>query len=576
MKRFITYVLVLLAVLPAVAARRDIGPSAADVRKASYIFLEAQNQKQQGNADAFFDLTRYAHQLDPTNEAVAYYLGYATMSMGDVSREEFGHGLALMRPYVDHHPDSYYETMVYGDACMALGQVQESMRVIKAYADSHPGNPEVLVRLADGYARNKDYKSAVAVYDSIEATQGKSIVVTTRKVSALQMMQDTAAAIAEVRSLLATAPRNTSYNIALASIFQQYGQNDSALIYLDRAQQLEPDNGNTYLAKAQFYNLIGDSVNYDKQTYQALISKDLDVESKIDVLTDYIRHLLQAGDSSQRVEKLFDVLIEQHPHEPSIRSLYTDYLLARDNYAGAAEQLGYELDLTPTDADSWKKLMFIRMMAKDYPAAIQAANKALELNPDNMDLYQYIGPSYYEMKEYKLAIDTYDHALAKCDSTNQELRSDLLAGKGDVLAAQGDTTAAVAAYEQAIAIYATNSGALNNYAYLLTISGRDLDKAERMAAKAVQAQPDNVSFLDTYAWVFFKKKDYVMAQFYIESAVKNSGSDVSKEVLSHYGDILWMQGKHDEAMKQWQEALKQAPDDALLKRKVEEKKYFEK
>ena len=44
-------------------------------------------------------------------------------------------------------------------------------------------------------------------------------------------------------------------------------------------------------------------------------------------------------------------------------------------------------------------------------------------------------------------------------------------------------------------------------------------------------------FLDTYAWVYFKKGDYQMALLYIEQALSKIGSD-NAELLEHYGDIL--------------------------------------
>lgn len=576
LRHFLASLLLLMTVLPMAAAAESKQPSQASRSKASYIFLEACNQKQQGNFDAYMDLVRYAHSLDPTNEAVSYYLGYGTMIMSDVSRKEFAGAVALMRPYVDHHPDDYYETLVYSDANMALGQVQESLRVVKTYADNHPGDPEVLMRLGDGYARIDDYGKAIAAFDSVELTQGKNLITTARKINAYEMLRDTMGAVREMRSLLSTAPLNASYNIAMGSLFQKFEMNDSALSYLDRAERLEPENGNTYLAKAQFYNAIGDSANYDQQTCKALVSQELDVESKVEVLTDYIKHLLRDGDTTQRVHNLFGVLIGQHPHEPSIRSLYSDYLVLQKDYAGAAEQLTYELDINPTDTASWKRLMVVNIMGEDYPAAIKAANRAIELNPGNIDLYKYIAPAYYGMKQWDLAIDTYDKALLMCDTSDFELRSDMLGGKGDVYFSMGDTVKAFETYEQALRINPNNSGILNNYAYFLAECGRDLDKAERMSAKAVQANVDNVSFLDTYAWVFFKKRNYVMALFYIESAISKSVDDPDADLIAHYGDILWMHGEQAKAVEQWQRALELAPDDALLKRKVDEKQYFEK
>ena len=89
----------------------------------------------------------------------------------------------------------------------------------------------------------------------------------------------------------------------------------------------------------------------------------------------------------------------------------------------------------------------------------------------------------------------------------------------------------------------------------------------------MNAQPDNATFLDTYAWVFFKKGDYKLALIYIEHALSNDkGSNA--EVLEHYGDILFMNGEPERAVEQWQKALELDPERELLKRKVDNKTYF--
>ena len=329
--------------------------SDADRRKAEYVFLEAENQKQQGNTAAFYELTKYAHQLDPTNTTVAFYLGYGKLMLEDATKPQLMDGLNLMKQHVDAHPSDTYEAMVYSDANMALGRSREGLRVIQILAERNPNSPEIKMRLADGYVRLGEYAKAISAYDTLQMMEGRSVMLSARKVMAYQAMNDTLGALNEMRSLLATAPRSAEYNIAMANMLHLFGQTDSALVYLNKAQEFEPENGNTYLAKADYYNELGDSANYDQQIYQALISKDLELESKMHVLMGYIRNQLMARDSTSRVENLFQVVLDQHPHEPEIRSLYSEYLVAKKDYKGAAEQLGYALDLDVTDANSWRR-----------------------------------------------------------------------------------------------------------------------------------------------------------------------------------------------------------------------------
>lgn len=566
-------ILLLLTVLPfadklMASDRKAI--SEDDRVKAEYIFLEAEKQRNMGRDDAFHHLLQYAHSLDPENSAIAYYLGYSRLMKSNLSVSDslFSSSLRMMRKHVDAHPEDKYEAMLYANGNMIANQVQEGLRVLKIQAERNPHNVEVQLSIADAYARLEDYRNAIAAYDSVQQWQGQSVQLSARKVRAYQALNDTVGAIGEMRSLLATAPRNVDYSLAMGNMMLMFGERDSALTYYDKAQQYEPENGATYLAKAQFYNAIGDSVNYDQQTYQALVSKDLDVASKVEVLADYARHLLVAKDSSARTENLFKVLIEQHPNEPQIRMLFSDYLAAKDDMKGAAEQMDYAVNLDPTDAQAWNRLLVLNIISENYEAAIAAGDRAIELNPNDIELYGYIAPAYYNIKQYDKAIEVYEKALAAVDSTDTEHRSMFLGGMGDAKFSMGDTIGAFALYDQAIEIDPNNVSILNNYAYFLTLCNRDLDKAERMSAKTVQAEPQNATFLDTYAWVFYKRKEYTMAQLYIEMAIKNERRP-SSDIYDHYGDILLAVGNKQEALKQWKKALELDAGNKELLEKVE-------
>lgn len=566
-------ILLLLTVLPfadklMASDRKAI--SEDDRVKAEYIFLEAEKQRNMGRDDAFHHLLQYAHSLDPENSAIAYYLGYSRLMKSNLSVSDslFSSSLRMMRKHVDAHPEDKYEAMLYANGNMIANQVQEGLRVLKIQAERNPHNVEVQLSIADAYARLEDYRNAIAAYDSVQQWQGQSVQLSARKVRAYQALNDTVGAIGEMRLLLATAPRNVDYNLAMGNMMLMFGERDSALTYYDKAQQYEPENGATYLAKAQFYNAIGDSVNYDQQTYQALVSKDLDVASKVEVLADYARHLLVAKDSSARTENLFKVLIEQHPNEPQIRMLFSDYLAAKDDMKGAAEQMDYAVNLDPTDAQAWNRLLVLNIISENYEAAIAAGDRAIELNPNDIELYGYIAPAYYNIKQYDKAIEVYEKALAAVDSTDTEHRSMFLGGMGDAKFSMGDTIGAFALYDQAIEIDPNNVSILNNYAYFLTLCNRDLDKAERMSAKTVQAEPQNATFLDTYAWVFYKRKEYTMAQLYIEMAIKNERRP-SSDIYDHYGDILLAVGNKQEALKQWKKALELDAGNKELLEKVE-------
>lgn len=93
------------------------------------------------------------------------------------------------------------------------------------------------------------------------------------------------------------------------------------------------------------------------------------------------------------------------------------------------------------------------------------------------------------------------------ESTDRELASDVYALMGDVMHGVGLKEDAYAAYDHALAYNANNLLCLNNFAYFLSIDKRQLDKAERMSRRTVEAEGDNAVYLDTYAWILYLKSN---------------------------------------------------------------------
>ena len=551
------------------SASKKEGITQANRVKATYVLMEAQRQHFLEHDDAFYHLIAYAYSLDSTNTSIAFYMGVAKFERTSFEHtDELTAALAQMRKHVEAHPEDKYEARLYAHAAFLVNQYQEGLRVLNIQHQLHPQDDNLLSTMADAYEKTSDYKKALAIYDTLQQWRGQSVELSSAKLKAYQALNDTTGAIHEMRALLASAPTNADYNLAMGKMLFMFGYRDSAMVYYDKAQQYEPDNGLTYLTKAEYYLALGDTLNYDRQTYQALVSTDLDVESKSQILVNYTKTLLSAKDTTHRTDHLFDVLIEQHPLEPQIRVLYSEYLMFIDNNEGAAEQIDYALNLDPTNEELWTRLMAYYLYAGNYEKAIEVGDKAIRLNPDNVELYSYLGSSCYSVKQYDKAIEVYDKALAILDSTQVDDRSNLLSGKADVKFAMGDTIAAFALYDQSLDLNPDNPGTLNNYAYFLALSNRDLDKAERMSAKTIVEDAANPTYLDTYAWVFYMRKEYTMAQLYIEMAINNEEQPTS-ELFEHYGYILLANGDKQKALEQWRKAIELKPDNEQLVKQIE-------
>lgn len=99
------------------------------------------------------------------------------------------------------------------------------------------------------------------------------------------------------------------------------------------------------------------------------------------------------------------------------------------------------------------------------------------------------------------------------------------------------TAKLIEAYESVLRFDSRNMMWLNNLAWNICISGGDLNKAEELSRTTIMAEPSNSIFLDTYAWILYKKGDYEGAWFYIQRAKEHATEETDKEIEKHWKAI---------------------------------------
>lgn len=538
--------------------------------------MEAQRQNALENNAAYYELLNRAYRLDTTQTAVGHDLGYIIMMTAENDSDMFREGYDLMAAHFNTHPDDYYSAVFYGSVNDRLRLRDEAVRVWTTLDSLFPNKPEISFKLAEALTATGDTASlrkAVAVYDRLEDAEGTDVGLASRKIRAYYALGDTAAMRRELNGLLVSSPKSSDYNIYAGELFAAMGRTDSALHYLNRACELDSTNGRAYFQRANLYRSMGDSAAFDREMFRALRQDNLDLNTKLSMFKGYIQELYADTLQQPRINDLFSVLIEQNPHEVDARDLYTAYLIAIDNYRGAAEQTSYALDIDPSSQERWSAVVSLYMQADDYIRATQEGERALQYHPDSPLLHMITATGYSMTDNQDKALVYFNKAYSLADTTDNVLRSKILGAIGDSYYKIEKKDSAFVYYDRAINLDPGNMLAMNNCAYFLACEGRDLDRAEQLSAITVRDNPQNSTSLDTYAWVFFKKGDYAMARQYIDAAMANE-PELSAEILHHAGDIYFMDGHPDEALDFWKKALKLDPKNELLARKVKHKTFF--
>jgi len=112
----------------------------------------------------------------------------------------------------------------------------------------------------------------------------------------------------------------------------------------------------------------------------------------------------------------------------------------------------------------------------------------------------------------------------------------------------------LALMETVIRAHPDHAQALNYVGYTLAEENRELDRALVLVKKASSLEPESGAILDSVAWVYYRKKNFVKAWNYIRRAVDFLDDD--PVIWEHYGDIAAALGKKKEAGKGYRNSLR--------------------
>lgn len=103
--------------------------------------------------------------------------------------------------------------------------------------------------------------------------------------------------------------------------------------------------------------------------------------------------------------------------------------------------------------------------------------------------------------------------------------------------------------------------AYNALGYTLADRNVKLDEARKLIEKALSLSPNDHFILDSMGWVQYRLGKLDKAADYLRRAYTAQNDP---EIAAHLGEVLWQQGKHDEALQTWDGALREHPENEVL------------
>ena len=544
--------------------------SAEQQRKYDYFFLEAMRMKGKNEYDAAFGLLQHCLDINPTASSALYEISQYYMFLRQVPQ-----GQVALEQAVAFAPDNYWYSQGLVSLYQQQNELDKAAALLEKMVTRFPSKQDPLFSLLDIYSRQEKYNDVISTLNRLEKRLGKNEQLSMEKFRIYLQMKDDKKAFQEIESLVQEYPMDMRYQVILGDVYLQNGKKQEAYDAYQKVLAVEPDNPMVLFSMASYYEQTGQKELYQQQLDTLLLNKKVTSDTKISVMRQVIAENEQssAKDSTQ-VIALFDRMMKQDMDDPQIPMLYSQYLLSKNMEQEAVPVLEQVVDLDPTNKAARLMLVSAAVKKEDYKQIIKVCEPGIEATPDALELYYYLAIAYHQAEQTDSVLSVCSRALEHVTAdTRKEVVSDLYSIMGDIYHTKKQMAEAYAAYDSSLVYNPSNIGALNNYAYYLSVERRDLDKAEEMSYKTVKAEPNNSTYLDTYAWILFEKGNYAEARIYIDNAMKNDG-EKSDVIVEHCGDIYFMTGDAEGALKYWKKALEMGSESKTLKQKIEKKKYI--
>ena len=581
----VVFLLACSTALPSLAKKKKLQPvkqqvvvsdssslSVNDRKRYDYFMTEAGVQQAAGRSTAAFDLLEHARQINP-KAAEPYFFEadyYQMMKQDSLASEALQKAIAL-------NPDNLTYAERLAQYYISSGQYVKAIDAYEAlYAKKHT-DTDVLRVLAQLYQQQKNYSMMLDVIKRLETEEGESEQLTLTKMRIYEMMNDKKAAYNELKNLSEQHPLDMVYKVMLGNWLMQHDRQKEAYKYYTDVLKEEPDNSYAQMSLYDYYNATHQEIQAHEMLDKILLGKKTDTDTKMLMFRSYIQDNERNGGDSTKVIALFDRVLDTPKPSSEVAEMRAAYMnlkkMPTDTICAAFQKV---LDIAPENVSARLQLVQLLWNKKDYQGVISQTDAAHEYNPEEMVFYYFGGMAYYQKMDEDAALVEFRHGVAQINSrSSADLVSDLYAMMGDILYKKQERKEAYAAYDSCLQWKDDNIMALNNYAYYMSEDGKDLHRAESMSYKTIKAEPNNGTYLDTYAWILFMEERYAEAKTYIDQALKNRDStENNSTVLEHAGDIYAMNGITDQSVDYWKQSLDEGNESAALKWKIENKQYI--
>ncbi len=380
-------------------------------------------------------------------------------------------------------------------------------------------NEDELIMKAIYYSEHNQPKDAAKIWKKLFENSNKESYLVEYFYTSLQFKKINEV-IKELKASLAKKKNEELYEL-LASLYQKEGNTDALLEMLeDRSSSNDIES---LYQIAYLYSIKG---KYDKalKIYKQIYNKD----KSWNALKGILSILAKQNKINEASNILWDAIHKNQNLPNEALLVYAGLIdLKKDNKK--AIYIFNKLYSKTKDKKYIKQLISLYLYNKDYDSIIKILEKS---RYDDKLLYELYLSKKRAVDAYMLLDSLYNKTknpkwLAEKAILTYEIASNLKAVDKRVVDRVDEL------FEKALKKGVRTPTYLNYYGYTLIDNDVDIKKGIKLIKEALKGEPDNIYYLDSLAWGYYKLKDCKKAKEIMKKIKEIESQNLEDEILKH-------------------------------------------
>jgi len=506
--------------------------------------------------------------FQPENPYLLYRLASISLQQKDLNSAEI-----YIDKCLNYNDTNEWYLYLAGNIYGFNAKLEKAEKIFNKLISLKPNEFDFYVCLADVYIKGNKLKKALSIYELIEKKFGIDETIVMQKKNIYLQLKNKKKAEEELVKLINYYPEEVQFQRILADFYYQLGDLDKAISAYKKILADNPSDGVSHIGLAGCYHSKKDIDNFFNEITAGFSSLMVSVEIKISILIDITHDLKLINENFDKVFNLSELLVKIYPDDPDANTIYADFQMNKGNIYIARLALQKVIETRKNKYGIWEQILFIDNQMADWNSMIKHSAEAIEYFPNIPLFYFFNGISNFQLSKYTQAKKSLEFGYSILPK-NDPLLSDFLTFIGEVYYKLDDKETAYSYFDKLLDADPGNLMVMNNYSYYLSLDKANLQKAREMSLQTIQKEPENSTYLDTYAWILFEMKKYSEALKYIKKAV-DFDSTRSGVIIEHYGDILYFNDDAEGALEQWKRVKTIGNGSDKLDEKIVSGKYIE-